>query len=67
MAVLPNLQASGVQLEAGVGCVLRGGGPETVDHLLCHCSVAGTLWNRVLAREGIAWCMSRDIGSLVME
>ncbi|KAG6675596.1 hypothetical protein I3842_15G111500 [Carya illinoinensis] len=38
---------------------------ETVDHLLLHCEVVGTLWNEVLNRMELAWVMLATMTELM--
>ncbi|PON76832.1 hypothetical protein PanWU01x14_031520 [Parasponia andersonii] len=43
-------------------CVLCKKGCETLDHLLLHCSVAGSYWVKLLIEADFAWVYLKVVG-----
>ncbi|KAG7958106.1 hypothetical protein I3843_10G002800 [Carya illinoinensis] len=39
----------------------KGGGGESVDHLLLHCEVARGLWNEILSQLDLGWVMPETV------
>jgi hypothetical protein len=50
--------------EAGVGCILCGGGSENEDHLFATCPMAWVVWSKVHRWFGMTTVVPGSIGSL---
>lgn len=62
-----NLMRRGMVLADGGLCSCCRAFLETTHHLFLHCSGTWVLWNKVLKREGILWCVPGTFSALMME